>query len=80
MPTKALAPKRGWYTCIARAQDLGRSTGRSPVFGWGWGMSKELQIAKRAAIRMANSSIGAVDTHHTQWRCMGPNGGRPLTP
>ena len=72
--------KKGWYTCIARAQDLGRSTGGSLRFGWGWGISKDFQLAKRAAIRMANDSIGAIDTHHTQWRCMGPNGGRPLTP
>ena len=65
--------KKGWYTCIARAQDLARTFGNL-TFGWGWGMSKEFHIAKNAAVQMANSSIGAVDTHHAQWRCRAPDG------
>ncbi|WP_255528886.1 hypothetical protein [Glaciecola sp. MH2013] len=37
-------------------------------------MSKSFQIAKKAAVRMANTSVAAVDTHHTQWACMPPKG------
>jgi hypothetical protein len=66
--------KRGWYTCIARAQDLSRSIGGFPRYGWGWGLSKEFQVAKNNAVQMANMSIGAVDTHHAQWRCLDPKG------
>jgi RHS repeat-associated protein len=66
--------KKGWYTCIARAQDLGRSSGNVSLFGWGWGMSKDFQTAKNNAVQMANTSIGAIDTHHAQWRCLDPKG------
>ncbi|WP_018016108.1 choice-of-anchor A family protein [Teredinibacter turnerae] len=66
--------KRGWFTCIARAQDLSRTVGGSPTFGWGWGLSRDFQTAKNAAVQMANSSIGAIDTHHAQWRCLAPDG------
>ncbi len=66
--------KKGWFTCIARAQDLGRLAGMNPVIGWGWGLSKSFQVAKNQAVQMANLSIGAVDTHHAQWRCLDPKG------
>jgi hypothetical protein len=55
--------RNGWYTCIARTQDLNRTSGLCPVVGWGWGMSKIFQEAKNNAVQMANSSIGAVDSH-----------------
>lgn len=66
--------KKGWTTCIARAQDLGRSSGGIATYGWGWGLSKDFQTAKNGAVQMANTSIGAVDTHHTQWRCVDHKG------
>jgi hypothetical protein len=66
--------KKGWYTCLARTQDLHRSTGGFPSFGWGWGLSKDFQSAKNQAVRMANLSVGAADTHHAQWRCLDPKG------
>lgn len=66
--------KSGKYTCIARIQDLNRSNGSCPVFGWGWGVSKDFQTAKNMAVQMANLTVGAVDTHHAQWRCVDPKG------
>ncbi len=66
--------KKRWTTCIARAQSLGRSSGNPTAFGWGWGMNPGFQEAKKAAIRMANRSVQAVDTHHTQWRCIDSSG------
>ena len=66
--------KRGWFACIARAQDLARSAGGDPRFGWGWGLSRQFLVAKNNAVKMANLSIGAVDTHHAQWRCRAPDG------
>lgn len=66
--------KRGKFVCIARVQDLNRSTGNCPVIGWGWGVSSYFQTAKNDAVQRANASIGAVDTHHAQWRCIDPKG------
>lgn len=66
--------KKRWCSCIARAQDLMRRAGRSAVYGWGWGLNRDLKTAKKQAVRMANLSIGAVDTHHTQWACIDSHG------
>ncbi len=66
--------KKRWNTCIARANDLGRVAGDRVRHGWGWGVSRDFQTAKNNAVQMANSSIGAVDTHHTQWRCIDSEG------
>jgi len=66
--------QRGKYACIARIQDLNRSGGQCPVFGWGWGLDGTFQKAKNDAVQMANLSVGAKDTHHAQWRCISPKG------
>ncbi|NQY59560.1 MAG: RHS repeat-associated core domain-containing protein [Cognatishimia sp.] len=70
--------KRQW-TCTCRANKDGRSTKNcpdGPKFALGTATHKLRDVARRQASRIALSKLGAVSSHHTQCRCVGPKGQR----
>ncbi len=69
-------PKKGGkWTCIVRVNGLNRTGGPCPLkFGYGWGRDNDFGRALAKARIMAQTMAGSADTHHNQWRCVGPKG------
>ena len=70
--------KKGYYTCICRANRDGRSEGNCSIddqeYAFGYGFGPTLIDAKRMAEKDAKQKLGARSTHHIQCRCRSPRG------